>query len=127
MALTNTQRVQRSWASELIDARNRWAHNEAFSTNQAYRALDTAQLLLNAVGAASWRRRSTHCASALASPRRSARCADPLVSRGRGAPAAGLRPWREVVTPRSDVASGRLACARPSAAGAGEPASERLQ
>src|SRR3954449_8977175 len=41
----------RSWVSELLDARNRWAHNEAFSSDQTYRALDTAQLLLNAVGA----------------------------------------------------------------------------
>ena len=42
---------ERSWVSELMEIRNRWAHNETFTTDQAYRALDTAQLLLNACNA----------------------------------------------------------------------------
>src|SRR5690349_19763384 len=42
---------ERSWVGELMEIRNRWAHNETFTTDQAYRALDTAQLLLNACNA----------------------------------------------------------------------------
>ena len=38
-------RMERNYVSELIDARNRWAHQEAFSSDQAYRALDSAELL----------------------------------------------------------------------------------
>ncbi len=41
----------RSLASELRDVRNRWAHNEDFSTAEAYRALDSAEMLLRDVGA----------------------------------------------------------------------------
>ena len=32
-------RMERNYVSELIDARNRWAHQEAFSSDDAYRAL----------------------------------------------------------------------------------------
>lgn len=32
--------AERSLVSELRDVRNRWAHNEAFAGNDAYRALD---------------------------------------------------------------------------------------
>src|SRR5262245_16715006 len=42
---------ERSWVSELLEVRNRWAHNEKFSSDETYRALDTVQLLLNAVNA----------------------------------------------------------------------------
>src|SRR2546423_10399009 len=42
---------ERSWVGELLDIRNRWAHNETFSSDQAYRTLDTVALLLNACNA----------------------------------------------------------------------------
>lgn len=101
----------RSWVSELLDARNRWAHNEAFSTDQAYRALDTAQLLLNAVGAGEMAAeidplRQELLRSRFAEEERQVRRRRSSVA-VEGAPAAGLRPWREVVTPHGDVASGR--------------------
>ena len=44
-------RQGQSYASELRDVRNRWAHNETFTPAEAYRALDTIELLLRAVGA----------------------------------------------------------------------------
>ena len=44
--------VERGFASELRDTGNRWAHNEAFSAEDAYRALDTIERLLTAIGAA---------------------------------------------------------------------------
>jgi hypothetical protein len=44
-------RQAQNYASELRDVRNRWAHNETFTAAQAYRAVDSAELLLHAVGA----------------------------------------------------------------------------
>ena len=35
--------AERSIVSELRDVRNKWAHQEAFASNDAYRALDTAK------------------------------------------------------------------------------------
>src|SRR5262249_4169994 len=43
--------AERSLASELRETRNKWAHQEAFSTDDAYRALDSVQRLLTAVSA----------------------------------------------------------------------------
>ena len=44
-------RAQQGFASELRDTRNRWAHNEQFSSDDAIRALDTIERLLQAVDA----------------------------------------------------------------------------
>src|SRR5450759_3827203 len=43
--------AERSLVSELRDFRNRWAHQETFSTDDAYRALDSAARLLVAISA----------------------------------------------------------------------------
>src|SRR5271165_5734569 len=43
--------AERSLVSELRDHRNRWAHQEAFTGDDAYRALDSAVRLLTAVSA----------------------------------------------------------------------------
>jgi Protein of unknown function (DUF4011)/Swt1-like HEPN/AAA domain/REase_MTES_1575 len=45
-------RQGQNYASELRDVRNRWAHNETFTTAEAYRAIDSTELLLRAIGAA---------------------------------------------------------------------------
>jgi hypothetical protein len=45
-------RVERSFAIELRDAGNKWAHGETLSADDTYRALDTMERLLTAVGAA---------------------------------------------------------------------------
>jgi hypothetical protein len=45
-------RTAQNYASELREVRNRWAHNEPFTAAQAYRAVDSAELLLRAIGAA---------------------------------------------------------------------------
>ena len=44
-------RQGQNYASELRDVRNRWAHNETFTSAEAYRAIDSVELLLRAVGA----------------------------------------------------------------------------
>ena len=43
--------AERSLLSELREHRNKWAHQEAFSSDDAYRALDSAGRLLAAVSA----------------------------------------------------------------------------
>jgi len=44
-------RAERSVVSELMESRNKWAHQKPFSTDDAYRALDSMHRLLNSVGA----------------------------------------------------------------------------
>ena len=43
--------AERTLVSELRDVRNRWAHQKPFSSDDAYRALDSAGRLLTAVSA----------------------------------------------------------------------------
>src|SRR5258706_16283760 len=43
--------AERSLVSELRDLRNKWAHQQSFSSDDAYRALDSAGRLLSAVSA----------------------------------------------------------------------------
>ena len=43
--------AERSLVSELRDLRNKWAHQQIFSSDDAYRALDSAGRLLTAVSA----------------------------------------------------------------------------
>ncbi|MCC6627902.1 MAG: DUF499 domain-containing protein, partial [Chloroflexi bacterium] len=102
--------AERSLVSELRDARNRWAHQQPFSTDDTYRALDSAQRLLTAISADEARAldghkhevlRTRYAEQTRTEQRRAA------VAPVAGQPAAGLRPWREVITPHPDVASGR--------------------
>jgi hypothetical protein len=104
-------RMERNYVSELIDARNRWAHQEPFSSDDAYRALDSAERLLQAISAGDQaadvgrmkhdlqRRRYTEEARRVT--RR--QTAQPI----EGMPSANLKPWREVVMPHRDVATGQ--------------------
>ncbi len=43
--------AERSLVNELREVRNKWAHQEPFSTDDAYRALDSLVRLLKAVSA----------------------------------------------------------------------------
>src|SRR6185295_6182660 len=43
--------AERSLVSELRDVRNKWAHQRTFSTDDAYRALDSMERLLGSVSA----------------------------------------------------------------------------
>lgn len=101
--------VDRSMVSELREWRNKWAHQEAFTTEDAYRALDTASRLLLAVGAPDQANAVREYADDLLrlrfeeGARRGARKALALA----GTPQGGLKPWRMVVTPHADVRGGR--------------------
>jgi len=103
--------TERSLVSELRDVRNKWAHQRTFTTDDAYRALDSMERLLNAVSAPKETEViARHKAELLRvkfdeQARHERRKAAATVLEGQSV--AGLRPWREVVTPHPDVASGR--------------------
>jgi predicted AAA+ superfamily ATPase len=102
--------AERTLASELREVRNKWAHQNPFSTDDAYRALDSAGRLLTSISASQADDvekmkmellRLRFDEQVRGERRRSAGTA--IESQ----PAAGLKPWREVVNPHRDVASGR--------------------
>ncbi len=103
--------AERSIVSELRDVRNKWAHNEQFSSNDAIRALDSVERMLNAVSAAEaagevGQMRMDVMRSMFDEQRRS-EMRKKAFQPTEGKPQGGLKPWREVVTPHPDVASGR--------------------
>jgi predicted AAA+ superfamily ATPase len=102
---------ERSLVSELRGIRNQWAHNEQFSSNDAIRALDSIERLLNAVSAADaatevGQMRMDVMRSMFDEQRRS-EMRKKAFQATEGKPQGGLKPWREVVTPHPDVANGR--------------------
>ena len=103
-------RVEQSFASELREIRNRHAHNDSFTGDDTYRALDTMERLLSAVGAPSQadavrRMRMDHQrASFEAEVKRMAKAQEvPPTLAGQG-----LKPWRDVLAPHEDVATGNF-------------------
>ncbi|MEO6322989.1 MAG: Swt1 family HEPN domain-containing protein [Thermoanaerobaculia bacterium] len=101
---------ERTLVSELRDVRNRWAHQNPFSSDDAYRALDSAGRLLTGVSAPQADEiekmktellRLRFDEQARGERRKSAGSAI------ESAASTNLRPWREVVTPHKDVASGK--------------------
>ncbi len=103
-------RAERNLVAELREWRNKWAHQETFSTDDAYRVMDSAGRLLSAVSAPQvdelermkMELLRVRFDEQVRAERR--RVGGSLVE---AAAAAALRPWREVVTPHPDVASGR--------------------
>ncbi|MDR7569184.1 MAG: Swt1 family HEPN domain-containing protein, partial [Armatimonadota bacterium] len=102
--------AERSLVSELRDWRNKWAHQEAFSTDDAYRVLDSASRLLSAVSAPQVEELErmkmellrVRFEEQVRAERR--KVGGSLVE---AATAGALKPWREVISPHPDVASGR--------------------
>jgi len=103
-------RAERSLVQELRDCRNKWAHQEPFSSDDADRALDSMARLLTAVSAPQADevgkikmelRRLTFDEQVRGEKRKAG---GSLIE---GAVTGTLKPWREVVTPHADVASGR--------------------
>jgi predicted AAA+ superfamily ATPase len=102
--------AERSLVSELRDHRNKWAHQQAFSSDDADRALDSMMRLLSAVSAPEADdigkmkmelRRLIFDEQMRHEKRKSAGTA--IESQATGT----LKPWREVIIPHTDVASGR--------------------
>jgi predicted AAA+ superfamily ATPase len=101
---------ERSLVSEIRDWRNKWAHQQPFSSDDVYRALDSVGRLLTAVSASQADEvekikiellRVKFDEQARGEKRKSSGIA--LESGVTGS----LKPWREVVMPHDDVASGR--------------------
>ena len=102
--------AERGLVGEVRGYRNRWAHQEPFSGDDADRALDSIARLLTAVSASQANevgkmkmelRRLIFDEQMRSEKRKSAGTA--IESQVTGS----LKPWREVVTPHKDVASGR--------------------
>ena len=101
--------AERSLVNELRDLRNKWAHQQTFSGDDAYRAFDSAGRLLAAVSAPQadeiekmkMELLRLRFDEQVRTEKR--KTAGTVIE---GAAAANLKPWREVVTPHRDVASG---------------------
>jgi predicted AAA+ superfamily ATPase len=103
-------KTERSLVNEIQAVRNSWAHQEPFSSDDAYRALDSAGRLLSSISAAEADDvekmkmellRVRFDEQARSDKRKSAGIAIESGVTG------SLKPWREVVMPHEDVASGR--------------------
>lgn len=101
--------AERGFVGELRGHRNRWAHQEPFTGDDAYRALDTAGRLLTSVSASQSAEveklkmellRVRFDEQARGERRKQASLAIESADKT-------LKPWREVVAPHHDVASGR--------------------
>jgi len=102
--------TERAWVGELIGVRNDFAHEQPFSSDDTHRALDTAQRLLMAVSA----RKQAEAVEAMRQELMRAVYEEQARGKTRkrtltleSQPRSGLKPWREIVTPHADVASGR--------------------
>lgn len=98
-----------SFASELRDVRNTWAHNGTFTDDDAYRALDTGERLLKLINAT---READELRAIRLNLRRVTADKDDkktLKAAVDNPEAAGLKPWRDVLPPHHDVATGNFA------------------
>ncbi len=105
---------ERSWASELIEIRKRAAHQNktnGFDTDDAFRALDNVERLLSAIAAPEAEEADNQKNELLRvryeeNTRKKTRAIESksVVD----STAIGLKPWRQVITPHPDVASGKF-------------------
>ena len=107
-------RAERAIVNELVAARNRLAHNETFTYDDAERALDSMRRLMQAIGAGApaeqlGKMRDTILRTKFTElqrneeRRKTRRLVEISVDT-----AGGLLPWREVVEPHQDVATGEF-------------------
>ena len=99
----------RSYVSELREVRNSWAHQRAFSADDAYRALDTIGRLLGMISAPN-QDEIKKLAQDLLRQRYETETQRELKQsavRTPTGPLRGLKSWRFIATPHPDVASGR--------------------
>lgn len=102
--------AERSLVSELREVRNKWAHQAAFSSDDTYRALDSAARLLTAISAP-----QANDIEKMKMELLRVRFDEQVRNekrKGAGTAVASqavgnLKAWRDVVNPHRDVASGR--------------------
>jgi hypothetical protein len=110
---TTLERTHRSIVNELVDVRNKLAHDGTFTYDDAERALDSMRRLLEAVSSseaadkiAAMRDtilRTKFSELARNEERKKSQKSDISVDT-----VAGLLPWREVIEPHQDVATGEF-------------------
>lgn len=102
--------AERSIVSELRETRKNWAHQQTFSGNDTYRALDSVERLLTAVSApqaADVEKMKIELLRTQFDDKRRVEMRKAAYQPTEGKPQGDLPPWRTVVTPHPDVASGR--------------------
>ncbi|RTH31778.1 AAA family ATPase [Thermus scotoductus] len=103
-------RFGRTLVKEVLEFRNRFAHQNPFTLEDTHRALDSITRLLEMV-AAEEAQETARLARDLLRRRfeeEAKREAERAARAPQAATPSGLRPWREVVTPHPDVISGRF-------------------
>jgi predicted AAA+ superfamily ATPase len=102
--------AEKGLVGEMRGHRNNWAHQQAFSGDETYRVLDSAARLLTSVSAPQAEEIETMKMELLRLRFDEQVRGERRKSSGaaiESAASATLKPWREVVTPHDDVASGR--------------------
>jgi uncharacterized protein len=99
----------RSYVSELREVRNKWAHQQPFTAEDAHRALDTMARLLSMINAVEEKDARKLAQEVLrqqfeAETQKELKQASFVTRTG---PLKNLKPWRQVTTPHPDIASGR--------------------
>jgi predicted AAA+ superfamily ATPase len=104
--------TERSIAGEMRDVRNRWAHQEIFTSDDTYRVFDNVHRLLSAIGAKEAIELDRHKQELLRirfeeqAKKETVKAAVAAVETGVST-SLGLKAWRDVITPHPDVHSGR--------------------
>lgn len=100
---------ERSLVAEIRDWRNKWAHQQTFSSDDTDRALDSVERLLTAVSASQAddvRRMKMELRRLVADEQARGERRKGAGGAIESASAGHLPPWREIITPHKDVASG---------------------
>ncbi|MBY0405416.1 MAG: DUF499 domain-containing protein, partial [Cyanobacteria bacterium] len=100
--------AHRSYALEILNTRNEFAHDKPFSSPNALRALDTMKLFLECISASAYAEAIQKLQYDLNREvfANEARQTTRTVVKAGGEPQDGLKPWREIVTPHTDVSTG---------------------
>lgn len=104
---------ERSYVSELLDVRNKLSHNESFTYDDAERALDSMRRLMEAISAGEvaeqlGKMRDTILRTKFSELQRNEERRKTQRLEISVETVAGLLPWREVVEPHQDVATGEF-------------------
>lgn len=104
-------RGEQNFASELRDVGNRWGHGESFNSEDTYRALDTMERLLAAVGAtdeADEARKLRRDAQQAVYQQENRRAREAISGVDGKFDGHSLKSWREVIVPHKDVRDGNM-------------------
>jgi predicted AAA+ superfamily ATPase len=106
-------RAERSLVNELVDIRNKLSHNATFTYDDAERALDTMRRLMEAISAGEiaeqiGKMRDTILRTKFTELQRNEERRKSQRLEISVETVAGLLPWREVVEPHQDVATGEF-------------------